>query len=204
MPRLRRLEERGVSWDGRVVDCRLRRYEWGMENGCGTVIRLTKLTDTSLIVHWMSTEAGLIKTVAKGARRARSPFAGRLDLFVQADFQWIPNRKSELHVLGEVSVRDFRKKLRERYRDAVVAAYFGQLLELVLEWDHPEPEMADLLDRGLGYLQDNGADRRALHFFEKEVARFLGLGRRGHLGIMEAYGKLPKSRDHCLDLLSEK
>ena len=43
-----------------------------MESGRGTIIRLTKLTDTSLIVHWMSEEAGLIKTVAKGARRAKS------------------------------------------------------------------------------------------------------------------------------------
>lgn len=204
MPRLRRLKTDGKGRDGRVVECGWQRYGWGMENGCGTVIRLTKLSDTSLIVHWMSAEAGLLKTVAKGARRARSAFAGRLDLFVQADIQWIPSRKSELHTLGEVSVRDFRKGLRGRYLDAVVAAYFGQLLELVLEWDHPEPEMANLLDRGLSYLQDRGADRRALYHFESEVARFLGLGRRGHLGILEAYGKLPKSRDHCLELLPEK
>lgn len=204
MPRLRRLKEDGKGRDGRVVECGRPRYGWDMEKGSGTVIRLTKLSDTSLIVHWMSAEAGLLKTVAKGARRARSAFAGRLDLFVQADIQWIPSRKSELHLLGEVSVRDFRKGLRERYRDAVVAAYFGQLLELVLEWDHPEPEMADLLDRGLSYLENRGADRRALYYFEREVARFLGIGRRGHVGILEAYGKLPKSRDHCLELLPEK
>ncbi len=204
MPRLRRLQEGGKGRDGRVVECGRQRYGWDMEKGSGTVIRLTKLSDTSLIVHWMSAEAGLLKTVAKGARRARSAFAGRLDLFVQADIQWIPSRKSELHLLGEVSVRDFRKGLRERYRDAVVAAYFGQLLELVLEWDHPEPEMADLLDRGLSYLENRGADRRALYYFEREVARFLGIGQRGHVGILEAYGKLPKSRDHCLELLPEK
>lgn len=172
-----------------------------MESGRGTIIRLTKLTETSLIVHWMSEENGLIKTVAKGARRARSPFAGRLDLFVQADFEWGRSRAGELHQLREVSVVDFREGLRRQYRDAVVAGYFGQLLEMVLEPDHPEPEMWDLLGRGLGYLAREGADRRALFHFEREVARILGLGGGAHLGILQAYGKLPGSRAHCLELL---
>ena len=175
-----------------------------MESGRGTIIRLTKLTDTSLIVHWMSEESGLMKTVAKGARRSKSPFAGRLDLFVQADFEWVRSRKGELHQLREVSVVDFREGLRRKYRDAVVGGYFGQLLELVLELDHPELEMWDLLNRGLGHLGKEGASRRALHFFEHEVARLLGLGRGGHLGILRVYGKLPNSRDHCLDLLPGK
>ena len=70
-----------------------------MESGKGTIIRLTKLTDTSLIVHWMSEEDGLIKTVARGARRAKSSFAGRLDLFLEADFEWGRSKKGELHHL---------------------------------------------------------------------------------------------------------
>lgn len=172
-----------------------------MESGRGTIIRLTKLTDSSLIVHWMTGEVGLIKTVARGARRAKSAFAGRLDLFVDADFEWQRSRGGELHHLREVSVRDYRTGLRGRYRDAVVAGYFGQLLELVLEPDHAEPGMFDLLARGLGYLTREGADRRALFHYEREVARLLGLGPDGHLGILQAYGRLPGSRDHCLELL---
>ncbi|MGD1979638.1 MAG: DNA repair protein RecO [Akkermansiaceae bacterium] len=175
-----------------------------METGRGTIIRLTKLTESSLIVHWMSEEGGLLKTVAKGARRAKSPFAGRLDLFVEADFQWVRSRRSELHTLGEVSVLDYRECLRKNYRSAAVAGYFGQLLELVLEPDHPEPGMSDLLKRGLGYLSNKGADRRSMLFYEREVARLLGLGRKGSMGILEVYGKMPNSRDHCLDLLPEK
>jgi hypothetical protein len=38
-----------------------------------------------------------------------------------------------------------------------------------------------------------------LHF-EKEVARLLGLGDWAQRGILNAYGKLPASREHCLDL----
>ncbi|SVC52518.1 uncharacterized protein METZ01_LOCUS305372, partial [marine metagenome] len=42
------------------------------------VLRVFPLTETSLVVHWLSPEAGRIGTVAKGARRAKSPFRGKL------------------------------------------------------------------------------------------------------------------------------
>lgn len=172
-----------------------------MEHARGTIIRLTKLTESSLIVHWLTEEAGLIKTVAKGARRAKSSFAGRIDLFIDAELEWTRSSRSELHALREVSVVDFRQGLRKSYRDAVIAAYFGQLLEQVLELDHPVPEMFDLLQRGLAYLGEKGADRKAFYHFEKEIARLLGLGTSTQSALLQSYGKLPASRDHCLDLL---
>jgi DNA repair protein RecO (recombination protein O) len=172
-----------------------------MECARGTIIRLTKLTETSLIVHWLTENDGLIKTVAKGARRAKSSFAGRIDLFIEAELEWTRSSRSELHALREVNVVDYRQGLRKSYRDAVVAAYFGQLLEQVLELDHPVPEMFDLLQRGLGYLSENGADRRSFYYFEKEVARLLGLGLSSQAALLQSYGKLPSSRDHCLDLM---
>jgi len=159
------------------------------------------LTESSLIVHWLTENAGLIKTVAKGARRAKSSFAGRLDLFIEAELEWTRSGRSELHALREVSVHDYRTGLRKSYRDAVIAAYFGQLLEQVLELDHPVPEMFDLLQRGLLYLVERGADRKAFDHFEKEIARLLGLGTSSHVALLKTYGKLPFSRDHCLDLL---
>ncbi|MGB0774909.1 MAG: DNA repair protein RecO, partial [Akkermansiaceae bacterium] len=123
-----------------------------MEKSHGIITRLTKLTETSLIIHWCTLEHGLIKTVAKGARRPKSAFAGKLDLFFSAEINWAPSRKSELHALREVSVRDFRQNLRKSYRDTMLAAYFCDLLEFVAEKNHPVPELYDLLDRGLGYL----------------------------------------------------
>jgi hypothetical protein len=60
------------------------------------------------------------------------------------------------------------------------------------------------LRRGLRHLESEGASRRAMLYFEREVARILGLGKGAHLGILQVYGKLPKTRDHCLDLLPQK
>ncbi len=149
----------------------------------------------------MTAEHGLIKTVAQGARQAKSRFAGQIDLFVEAEFEWHRHRKSELHRLKEVHVLNHRFDLRKSYRNTLVASYFSQLLEMVLEIEHSEPEMHGLLQRAFTWLGEEGGQRKGVIHFEKEITKFLGLGHVGAQGIMQIYGKLPKSRDHCLDFL---
>ncbi len=172
-----------------------------MEKSTGIIIRLTKLTETSLIVHWCTDTHGLIKTVAKGARRPKSAFAGKLDLFFEADIGWVENRKSELHTLRELRVLNYRERLRKRYVDTVVAAYFGELLAHVVELGYPVPELFDLLRRGLGYLEDQGADKRAFLHYERELARLLGVAHNrtsAALALEQAFGSLPRARAACL------
>ena len=178
-----------------------------MEKASGTIIRLTKLTETSLIVHWMTEEWGLLKTVAKGARRPKSPFAGKLDLFVEAEFEWSRSRKSELHALREVSLRSFREELRQQYTRMLLASYFGQLLEHVLEREHEEPEVCDLLRRGLDYLCREKATRKILLHFERELAKVLGVGNEGKNAaavLEQTFGRIPKERMSCLEMLKEE
>ena len=177
-----------------------------MEKAEGIIIRLTKLTETSLIVHWCTAEVGLIKTVAKGARRPKSPFAGSLDLFVEGHFEWVPSRKSELHTLKEVSVGNYREELRKTYANLVLAAYFGQLLEAVVEREHPVPDLHDLLRRGLDHLSAAPASRKAMLHYERELARLLGVGQEGKnaaAALERAFGFLPKGRGDCLGILSK-
>lgn len=175
-----------------------------METERGIIIRLTKLTDTSLIVHWITRKFGLLKTVAKGARRPKNPFAGRLDLFLEADFEWTRSRTSDLHYLREISVVDYRLAIRSDYQKAVLASYFGQVLEFVLEPEHDDPEIFDLLQRGLGYLAEQVADLRAMKHYERELARILGLGSDGFHSLARQYENFPVSRNHCLALLEKK
>src|SRR6185312_16938283 len=71
------------------------------ERATGIILRTRLLTDTSLIVHWLTPDCGRIATAAKGARRPKSPFRGKLDLFFEADFSFARSRRSELHILRE-------------------------------------------------------------------------------------------------------
>ncbi|BCX47349.1 DNA repair protein recO [Haloferula helveola] len=172
-----------------------------MESSDAILTRLTKLTDTSLIVHWFTESCGLIKTVAKGARRPKSPFAGKLDLFFSAEVHWAEARRGELHSLREVSPQSCRERIRRDYPTTLLAAYFCRLLETAVEHQHPEPELYDLLRRGLDHINASGASENALFHFESELARLLGLGnekRRGAPALREALGGLPNQREQVL------
>src|SRR6266498_6130993 len=95
---------------GKAGNCKIERAHvlrlWRMESTEAILIRKRKLSDTSLIVSWCTDSLGCIQTVAKGARRAKSPFAGKLDLFFEAEIQIARSRRSDLHTLTEVVLRN--------------------------------------------------------------------------------------------------
>lgn len=177
-----------------------------MERSKAILIRLTLLTDTSLIVHWFTADAGLLKTVAKGARRPKSAFAGKLDLFFAAEINWAPSRRSDLHSLREVVPFNCHPNIRLDYDTTLLASYFCRLLETAVELEHPDPNLHDLLSRALAHVDAAGASIRALRHFESELAQFLGVGQeRRHAApaLKELLGSLPGQREQLFQRLSD-
>jgi DNA repair protein RecO (recombination protein O) len=161
------------------------------------LIRSTRLTDTSLIVHWFTEGEGLVKTVAKGALRPRSPFAGKLDLFFSGEIVVATARKGELHILREVSVSNWREGLRRTYDSALMAGYFCQLAEAAVEPGHADPGLYDLLRRGLDHLDAEPPSLRAMTHFEKQLTSVLGIsGGKGSVQevLRDQLGQLPGAR----------
>lgn len=146
-----------------------------MENTIAILLRRTRLTETSLIVTWLTERHGKLKTVAKGARQPKSRFAGRLDLFYVCEIDFARSRRSELHTLREVILRNAHEGLRADPERVALAAYFVELIELVTEADHPVPEIFDLLARALGHVNGHPPSLRALEHFERELVRMLGI-----------------------------
>ncbi len=169
-----------------------------MEKTHGTVIQLHPYQETSLIVQWSSLDHGLIRTVAKGARRPKSGFAGKLDLFFKLELAYIPSRSSTLHTLCEVGLMDPREGLRSTYVQTLAASYFCKLIVTVAEEGTPLLELAGLLERGLDYLAEQVPTPKAIHYFEKQTASMLGLGDRGLEGIGALYGRIPSLRKELL------
>jgi DNA repair protein RecO (recombination protein O) len=166
--------------------------------------RLTRLTDTSLIVHWFTADHGLIKTVAKGALRPKSPFGGKLDLFFSGEIAFTNARRGDLHTLREVSIAHWREGLRRQYTSTLLAAYCCQLLEATVEPEHADPDLHDLLTRALDHIDTAGASLRALRHFETELARLLGVAHHQHaaeLSLREILGHLPPTRQELIDRL---
>jgi len=172
----------------------------------GILTRLTKLTETSLIAHWFTADAGLLKTVARGARRPKSPFAGKLDLFFCGEISVASARRGSLDTLREVVVQNCHDQLRKSWPATLMAGYFCQLAEAVVEPGHPEPAIFDLLARALGHLEQATPSLRALRFFEAEIARNLGISndtRQAEAALREVLGTLPSGRIRIFNLLSD-
>ena len=180
-----------------------------MQSTAAILLRKRKFSDTSLIVSWCTESLGCIHTVAKGARRAKSPFAGKLDLFFEAEIQIAPSRKSNLHTLTEVALRNPFGGIRRKYLRTQTAAYFVELIELCTERDHHEPELFALLRRAFGYLDANDPNLRVAAYFETELARITGVHDTKMLksdpafALGNLFGKLPLSRTPLLKTLAQ-
>src|SRR5580698_9146413 len=136
------------------------------ETGTGLILRTRPLTDTSLIIHWLTPEFGRIATVAKGARRPKSPFSGKLDLFYLAEFSFQRSRRSELHQLREVSLRETHAAIRQELEYLQQASYAAALIEQTTEMDAPIPEIFSLLGNFLKHLLRHPPQPQSLFAFE--------------------------------------
>lgn len=146
------------------------------ETSTGLILRTRPLTETSLIVHWLTPDFGRLATVAKGARRPKSPFAGKLDLFYLAEFSFARSRRSELHTLREVGLRETHRALRQDMGRLQQASYCTALVEQTTEMETPLPAVFGLMT---GFLKHLSGGRPALpqmlFAFEVKLLSELGL-----------------------------
>ena len=146
------------------------------ERTSGIILRIRPLTETSLIVQWLTPDLGRVATVAKGARRPKSPFRGKLDLFYEAEFSFARSRKSELHNLREVMLGDTHSKLRENLGWLQQASYFTALVEQTTETETPLPKVHQLVREALAQLCAAAPTPRTVLAFELKLLEELGLG----------------------------
>lgn len=146
-----------------------------IENATGLVLRTRPLSETSLIVHWLTPNFGRLATVAKGARRSKSPFRGKLDLFYHADFSFARSQRSELHNLREVALRDTRAELRRDLGYLEQASYAAALIEQSTELDTPLPEVFDLMRGFLDALPCQPPQLQMVFALEMKLLAELGM-----------------------------
>jgi DNA repair protein RecO (recombination protein O) len=145
------------------------------ERSQGIVLRVHPLTETSLIVRWLTQDMGRVATVAKGARQPKSPLRGKLDLFYFADFTFRRSRRSELHALREVSLRETHTFLRRELGYLQQISYCAALIEQTTEIETPIPVVFDLLRSLLVVLGTRPPLPQTILAFEVKLLNELGL-----------------------------
>jgi DNA repair protein RecO (recombination protein O) len=169
------------------------------ERATGLILRLRPLTETSLIVHWLTPELGRLATVAKGARRAKSPLRGKLDLFHLAEFTFMRSRRSELHTLREAVLHQTHPALRRDIARLEQAAYGVAFIEMATETETPLPMVFQLFQQWLAHLDQHPPEPLPLLSFELRLLEEFGFSARaanpklnpGTMRILEQALELP-------------
>ena len=146
-----------------------------IERAHGLILRTRPLTETSLIVNWLTQEFGRVSTVAKGARRAKSPFRGKLDLFYEGEFSFQRSRRSELHTLREIVLSETHVALRSELGYLQQASYCSALIEQTTEKETPLPVIFELMRSLLHALPLSVPSPQTIFAFELKLLNELGL-----------------------------
>jgi DNA repair protein RecO (recombination protein O) len=144
------------------------------ESTQGIILRVRPLTETSLIVHWLTANHGRLSTVAKGARRVKSPLNGKLDILFDAEFSFQRSRQSDLHILREVKIHEFHPAIRKNIPSLQLLAYATHFIEQTTEAEAPLLGIQPIFSTLLSHL-DSSPNRPALVYaLEMKLLHELG------------------------------
>ena len=145
-----------------------------MEEARAILLRRYRFSENILVVIWLTDRHGKVKTAARSVAKPGSPFAGRLELFTEAEIVFKSPKSGDLHALSEV-VFSGDLALPATYETVLTASYFAELCDLFTEPMHPMPELFTLLQRAWGFLRSEKPTKRAMEHFESELAKLLGI-----------------------------
>jgi len=150
------------------------------------VLRRSDYSEPSLILPLFTRESGLLRGIAKGAKRTRGLFDAGLEPFVRCAVVHLDRRTEGLAILTEAAVLETFPGL-SRSLDRLNAAWFAaELLPALSEQSDPLPRLYDLLLEYLKTLADaESIDAPALGFalqvlaqvgYRPELDRCVGCG----------------------------
>jgi DNA repair protein RecO (recombination protein O) len=124
------------------------------------VLRSIRYGEADRILHLYTPLHGRISAIAKGVRRSKSRFGGRLEPFFHIKAILYQGRSDLMTVTGADTV-SAHPRLRERAASLDSAARAGDAVSRLFEAGDPHPEVFNLLGRELALL--NADERYADH-----------------------------------------
>jgi len=124
------------------------------------VLRSIRYGEADRILHLYSKTRGRIGAIAKGARKPKSRFGGRLEPFFRLDLLLHEGRGELLTVTG-VTTLDGYPRLRSSGPSLNAAARACDAVLRLLDSAEPNPPAYNLLCRYLAMLDEPGAERAA-------------------------------------------
>jgi DNA repair protein RecO (recombination protein O) len=123
------------------------------------VIRSMRYGEADRILHLYTPARGRVGAIAKGVRRSRSRFGGRLEPFFRLSIELHEGRGELLTVTGAQTL-DAHSSLRADARCIDAAARACDAVGRLFETSEPHPGVFNLLCRQLGLLDEQAAGKR--------------------------------------------
>lgn len=137
-------------------------------------IRLQDFSETSQIAWFYTREFGRISALAKGSKRERNNFEGRLDLLCHNDIVFARKSRTTLHILTECKLLDRFMGLRAGVDRLYAALYAAELIREMTPPEESQPPLFELLLETLRALSRGEATDAVLLRFEVRLLALTG------------------------------
>lgn len=145
----------------------------GITHDQGIVLRTYSFGEADKIVILVSPNSGKLRTVAKGVRKTKSRFGGRLEPFTHVDLVLYEGRN--LDTITQVSVIEAYPRLRADYDAVMMASAMTETIDATVQEDEAAIGHFLSLQRGLGSLEAGNRNRDLLTAFFLRMAEVLGV-----------------------------
>lgn len=132
-------------------------------------IRQWDWSETSQTVSLFCRELGLLRALAKGARRPKAPYSGGIEVLTRGRIGVIVKQSSDMALLTEWDLAEQFPSLRRSLEAHHVALYMTELVHHAVHDHDPHPALYDAMLGGLRSLDDELARRIVLLNFQWAV-----------------------------------
>lgn len=139
----------------------------------GIVLRTYDFGEADKIVVLLSPNSGKLRTVAKGIRKTKSRFGGRLEPFCHVDLTLYEGRN--LDTITAVSTIDTFPHMRADLGSVLTASTMAEAVDLVATEGEPATGLFLLLRRGLAALDSGVRGPDLVASFLLRLARIVGV-----------------------------
>lgn len=150
-----------------------------LHNDSAIILRGYDFGEADRIISFFCKNHGKIRAIAKGARKPKSRFAGRLEPFHRVDITYFGRENAGLFKLGAVDLRAVRTEMADDLERFARACYVTELIELATRDGDPNPRAFMAADAALELMapESNVRDLDWLtRFFDVKLLNHLGYG----------------------------
>jgi DNA repair protein RecO (recombination protein O) len=145
----------------------------GLRHDQGIVLRSFPFGEADRVVVLLSPNHGKIRAVAKGVRRTKSRFGGRLEPFTQVDLVLYEGRN--LDTITQVEVMEAFPRLRQDLDRVLAAGAMVELIDAVTQEQESSVRAFLLLQRSLHALESGPAHPDVVTAFLLKAADVVGV-----------------------------